>query len=354
MKAWARLVTASGVVLLALVTAAGASAAPRAHRRHIEVRQPTTVASLQLGTDAGYEIAVTFDEPDLAVLAVRKLGVAGRGSEETRYGAHFHGSLVDGRVTADFGTTGALAVRFRPRGPARERPPLKGCEGKPFRSEPGRWVGKVAVRGEGGYFAVSTGSAAGERYRTFRLRCRVESPLAPPRLESLRERIEPHLGVNLVSLLFGTVSSLQAVKKDDGRLIDLWAAHAAGSGPGSEVEAGAFEYQGQMPVGRTVQVLGAPAGSLLTTLPGERPAAATLRPGVPFKGEARYVASAPTVHLWTGTLAVGFPGLEVPLAGPGFYSSLCVVSPLLKQHGCEFQAPSLEGGGESAGAEGRR
>jgi hypothetical protein len=257
--------------------------------------------------------------------------------------------LLGGSVAADFGAVGSIAVRFRPMGAPRERDPLKGCEGSPSRREPGRWVGKISLRGEGGYFAVSTGTAKGERDRTFRLRCHVKRPLPRPRPGSLRERVEPPLGLGLASLIFGNVSSLQAVHKEGGRVVQLLAAHAADSGPGAEVEAGAFEYQGRMPVGRYAEVE-APAGSLVTTLPGEHPATATLRPGAPFSGEASYLATSATTHSWSGTLTAHFPGLVAPLTGPGFYSSLCVVSMLVKPHGCEAGSPSLQPSGESTTA----
>jgi hypothetical protein len=290
----------------------------------------------------------------MARLIVSKFDAAKLRSEETRYGAHFRGSLLGGRVSADFGAVGRVAVHFRADGAPKTFKQLKGCTGRRSQSETGNWVGKVSLRGEGGYFAISTGSAPGERDRTFLTRCQVKRTVAPPKPESLRERIEPEVGGSLVSLLAGTASNLEAVNAGDGRWVELRAAHANGSGPGAEVEAGEFEYQGKMPVGRLVQTLEAPAGTLVTSLPGERPATATLKPGAPFSGEASYLATSPASHSWTGTLAVRFPGLVEPLTGPEFTSSLCVVSLLLQPKGCEYQPPDLQGSEESSSAgEGR-
>jgi hypothetical protein len=353
-KAGRRVAAAAGVVLCALAFAAGATAAPHAHRRHVEVRRPTIAAVVDLGTRDGYLTSVSFEEPDIATLAVGKLDLAHLKVAATDYGAHFHGSLSRGHVSADFGVVGSVAVRFHPSGPAREYRPPKECEGKSSRREFGRWVGKVSLRGEGGYFAVSADSVGGELDRTFRQRCHLTHPSPRPRPESLRERIEPDVGASLFSAIFGIVSSLEAVDAEGGRVVVLRAAHANSGGPGAEVEAGAFEYQGRMPVGRIVSVLKAPAGSLLTSLPGERPATATLKPGAPFSGEASYLATSPAVHSWTGTLAVRFPGLTVPLAGEGFSSTLCVVSVLVKPKGCEFQTPDWQGGEEATTTEGRR
>jgi hypothetical protein len=346
---------AAGAVLIALAVPAGAAGRGGAHRRHIEFRPPTIGANLLLGTDDGYKVGVVFEEPDLAELIVVKSDHSGLGIAETRYGAHFRGSLHGGRVTADFGSVGSLAVRFRPGGRVREVQPSKGCEGGSARGESGRWVGKVLLRGEGGYFAVSTHSGRGELDRTFRQRCHVRRPRPRPRPrpESLRERTEPEVGSSIVSIILGTVSSLEAVDTEGGRVVALRAAHASGSGPGAEVEAGAFEYQGRMPVGRTVQILKARAGSLVTSLPGGRPATATLKPSAPFTGEATYLATSPASHSWTGTLEVRFPGLVAPLAGPGFSSTLCVVSMLVEPRGCEYQPPDWQGAEESTTAGGR-
>lgn len=348
------LVVVAGTVLLALAVAAGASARVHVHRRHVEVRPPSAGAELVLGTHGGYRISVVLEEPDLAMLIARKVDPSRFGVEETRYGAHFGGSLLGGRVTAGFGRVGSIAVRFRRRATISEPHPPEGCEGRPPQRESGRWTGNVALRGEGHYFAVATSSAAGERSRAFRLRCQVKRPFPQARPESLRQTIEPSLGSSLVALLLGTVSSLEAASKEGGRVVEMRAAHATGRGPGAEVEAGAFEYQGRMPVGRFVQILSAPPGSLVTTLPGERPAIATLRPGAPFSGEATYLASSPADHSWTGSLAVRFPGLVSPLAGPSFLSSLCVVSPLVKRFGCESQLPDLQGGEEPMTTRARR
>jgi hypothetical protein len=305
--------------------------------------------AIKLGKHRGYRVTVAFREPDVAILTVSRSDAARLGEEETKYGAHFRGSLAGGRVRADFGAIGSIDVRFHRQGPAEKAELLKECDGKLPLFETGRWVGKVSLRGEGGYFAVSTGSAAGEVDRVFRLSCPVKHPVPLPAHESLREQVEPETGGSLISAILGTVSSLEAVSTEGGRVVALRAAHASGRGPGAEVEAGAFEYQGRMPVGRTVQILNAPAGSLVTSMPGERPATATLKPGAPFSGEAEYLATSPAAHRWTGTLTVRFPGLTVPLAGPSFSSTLCVVSTLVKPEGCEYQPPDWQGAEESTG-----
>lgn len=352
MKARGSLLAACAV-LIALALPAGASARGGAHRRHVQVIQPTASAGVYLGTHDGYEVNLFLEEPDQAILDVSKYDLKRLSTAETKYGAHFTGSLVGGRVKADFGAVGSVDVRFRQTKPAKERGRLKACEGSPSRREFGRWTGTISLHGEGGYFDASSKSAAGERDRSFLLRCRFKHPLPLPKPESLRAKIEPRIGTSITALLLGTASSLEAEESEEGRSVVLWAAHPSGTKPGAEAEAGAFEYQGKMPVGRTVSLLHSPKGSLWTTLPGEHPARANLKLDAPFSGEAHYLTRSPTDHSWTGDLAVQFPGLAAPLTGPNYFTTLCVVSVLVKSGGCEFRSPSWQTS-EEAATEGRR
>jgi hypothetical protein len=338
-KARGRLVCA-GTIVLALVLAPGAAAKTNAHRRHVEVRPPTSRGALYLGERDGYELGITFARPDLAILFAETLDRETQALASTAYGAHFQGSLTGGKVTARFGAIGSISVRFRPEGKARIGRRGKGCDGPSPRDEGGSFVGRIALRGEGGYFHVAARRAEGSLSRTFRVRCRVkhQSPIYPP--PSLVEAVAPGITF-FTSSAGGSVALLEAGSREGGRRVGLRAAHMEGGQPGAEVQAVAFEYQGSMPVGRSASVP-SPAGTLLTSLPGEHPATATLKPAAPFSGEAEYLASAPTSHLWSGDLAVQFPGLLQPLAGPSFYSSLCVVSPLRARFGCDFLPPDWQ------------
>jgi hypothetical protein len=248
-KAWGGLLAAAGAVLVMLALPAGASAAPKAHPRHVEVIPPSVAGRVELGKQHGYRVSVAFSEPDVAILTVSRFRGARLSTEETKYGAHLLGSLSAGRVRADFGAVGSIDLRFHRLGPARKVNLLKECDGKVPLEESGRWVGRVSLRGEGGFFAVSAGSAPGAIDRVFRLACPAKHPLPPPEHKSLRDQVEPDIGASLISVLVGTVSSLEAVESEGGRVVALRAAHASGTGPGAEVEAGEFEYQGQMPVG---------------------------------------------------------------------------------------------------------
>ncbi len=339
-KAWSRLVTAGAVLLLAsAVPATAASAGTHAHRRHVEVRRPTAVAFVELGEYDGMEVALEFVEPDFAVLVVEKFDAKAQVATATKYGTRFRGSLPLGRLRARFGSIGTVSLRFRPDGKERHGILTKNCSGRPPREEGGSFVGRVSLRGEDDYFHVSARRARGVLGRTFRLRCRVNHQALAYPPPSLRELVEPQITA------FGFEASLVALtagSHTQGREVGLRASHVDGSSAGAELQAAEFEYQGKMPVGRTAWMGQSPAGTLRSTLSGEHPATATLEPAAPFSGAAEYVGSSPTSHSWTGTLAVQFPGLAQPLAGPDFYSDLCVISPLRDPGGCDFVPPDMQ------------
>lgn len=321
--------------------AAGASGASRAHRRHVQVFPASNEALLYLGEHDGYEIGVSFKEPDHAILFIETFDQERQIYTSTAYGAHFRGSLPFGRLRARFGRVGSISVRFRPEGKGRPGQGGDSCAGRRPREESGSFVGHISLHGEGGYFHLASRRAEGSLDRRFRLRCLVRHrrPYYPP--ESLREMVEPSLGF-FAGGNGGSLVMLEVEAREGSRGIALRAAHMQGSPPGAEAHAATFEYQGKMPVGRSAEVSQAPAGTLLSTLPGERPPTATLKPPAPFSGEGRYVGTSPTSHSWTGTLAVQFPGLLQPLAGPEFASTFCVVSPLVDRYGCDFKPPDWQ------------
>ncbi|MBS1892122.1 MAG: hypothetical protein JST59_12570 [Actinobacteria bacterium] len=338
MKAWGRLLAAAGAALVMLALPAGASAAPRAHRRHVQVFPATNQGLMFVGEQGGYEIAVSFLEPDDAILHVGSYDNETGTFVSANYGAHFEGSLPFGRLRASFGAIGSLSVRFRPDGRGRLGRKSAKCTGRRGGEEYGQFVGRISLRGEGGYFAVHAHRLAGSLTRTFRLRCHVKRrrTIYPP--ESLREAVLPQLFLPGD----GSLASLQVEAKEGGRVLGMRVDHFAGQREGATVELIEREYQGKMPVGRGAFIEASPPGTLLTSLPGEGPKRATFKPPAPFRGEAEYVAVSPTSHSWTGTLSVQLPGLLQPLTGPEFASSLCVARSFGSRTGCEFVAPNFQ------------
>lgn len=342
MKAWGRLLAAAVAALVVLAMPAGATAAPRAHRRHFQVFPPRSSALLIVGDRDGYEIVLTFEEPDLAILRVGTYDNETGAFATTNYGAHFQGSLPFGRLRADFGAIGSLSVRFRPRGQGRTAKAKGNCTGRRARDENGYFVGHISLHGEGNYFQFAASRVEGTLDRHFRLRCRVKRrhPYYPP--ESLREAVLQRTAIRFGGGSGRSLASLEAGVDEGGRQLELRVDHFAGAPAGADVQLVDREYQGKMPVGRGAAVEQAPAGTFLTTLPGEHPPTATVKPPAPFSGEAEYVGASPTSHSWTGTLAVQFPGLLLPLAGPEFASSLCVARALGSRTGCDFTPPDWQ------------
>jgi hypothetical protein len=213
----------------------------------------------------------------------------------------------------------------------------RGCKGRPGVTEYGNFVGHVEFHGEGGYLDASFTRGGGWIEHSFRLTCKKGHAydMAP---ESLREYAYPDVGTFFFSPGRGSVAVLNAAARSHGRYIGIRAAHSEGASPGAEVQLGTVESRGAMAIGRGAYVDGA-SGTLLTSLPGEHPATATLAPPAPFFGEANYLEQSATSHSWTGNLGVNLPGLTLLLAGPGFSTSLCVVSPLKVPDGCDFLKP---------------
>jgi len=350
------LVVAAGALLLALVFAGGAAARVNAHSRHghhVEVHKAFADGSVSLGEHDGYQVEVGFRAPHEALLYVGKLDKKSQVISQTTYGAHFQGSLVGGRVSARFGPIGSLSLRFRP---GSKKPHLghleKHCTGAKPRSEFGSFVGHLELHGEGGYFDVSADGGSGELQRTFTERCRVSGHKKSPRLvESLREAVEPPLGLVVLLNFTSSLSTLWAVSDEEGgRQVVFRAAHLEGTPAGAETIASAFEYDGKMPIGRLVWAPSSPAGSLVTSLPGEHPSTATVKSVAPFSGAAEYLGVSADSHEWTGDLAVQFPGLRQPLTGPDFGTSLCVASTLLVRLGCDYAEPNFKGSEAEAAA----
>lgn len=322
--------------MLAAVTGT-AQAKPR-HAGKFEVQRANVSGSAFLGKRDGYDIGLYMPSNRVAILYVSRFEQEDGSFDgaSSGYAVHLKGPLDSEVVRAKLGSLGRVSLRFRPSGRIRRHPNSHACKGRPALTEYGEFVGDVEFNGEGGYLHASFRRGKGEITHSFRLVCEKghASDLAP---KSLREYVGPSIGF-FFSPGQGTVSLLYAVAHDHGRYTWIRAAHREGSLPGAEVTLGTLESTGGMAIGRGAYVEGVP-GTLLTSLPGAHPATATLAPPAPFFGEADYLEQSATSHSWTGTLGVNLPGLTLPLTGPAFSTSLCVVSPLKVRDGCDFIKP---------------
>lgn len=332
---WLRLGCA---VVAVLIAAAGTAEAKPRHGGGFEVQRAATVGLLVLGERDGYQIGVEMPNDRVALFFVERfeLGDGSIAGASSVYAVHNQDSLAHGVIRARLGSLGHIFLRFRPDGRIRKHHLERGCKGRPSITEYGKFVGHVSFEGEGGYLHASFAKGGGEVTHSFRLVCK-KGRAFDLRPKSLREYVTPGF-VSFFSPGQGTVSLLNAAARNHGRGIGLRAAHQEGSGPGAEVWLGTLESRGGMAIGRRAHVQGFP-GTLQTSLPGVHPATATLAPPWPFFGEANYLEKSSTSHSWTGALGVNLPGLTLPLTGPTFRTSLCVVSPLKVPDGCDFIKP---------------
>lgn len=324
-----------GAVLL--ITAVGTARAKPWHGGEFEVQRANTTGFAYLGHRDGYDMALNMPGDRVVSFVVDTFEQSDESVTDTNssYVVRAKGSLASGVIWAKLGSLGSLSLRFQPSGRVRRHHNSNACRGRPALTEYGSFVGRFEFKGEGGYLHVSFTRAKGEITHSFRLTCRKhEAQEFSPK--TLREYAAPSLGFTYYGK--GAVSLLYAAAGDHGRNIGIRAAHVEGSSPGAEVELGTLESTPGMAIGRSAYVEGVP-GTLLTSLPSAHPATATLAPPAPFFGEANYLEKSATSHSWTGTLGVNLPGLTLPLTGPGFYTSLCVVSPLKVPQGCDFLKP---------------
>lgn len=252
--------------------------------------------------------------------------------------------LEGGRIRAVFPSLGRVSLRFNPNGKRKLRPPEYGCRGKQQVTEYGTFRGRVSLQGEGGYFDVATRSGDGSLTRMPRALCRSEAG------SDLDNDVDPrweYVGAGFGSFIYspgdGSTVLLYAGARTPHRTIAIRAAHREAAPVGAEVDVQVLELRHGIAIGRSAFVQSNVPGTLTSSLPGEHPASATLKPSSPLQGEGSFLESSSTSHSWTGDLSVSLPGMDVPLTGPEFETSLCVVSPLKVPAGCDFIRPKLVG-----------
>jgi hypothetical protein len=323
-----------------------------------EVRSPSTAASIFLGSSHGYELGISLPSPKIAVLYVfRQADPESRESDnsssaylQSAYAIRLKGDMLRrGLVRAQFPSLGRVSLRFRPHGKRKLRPPGYGCRGKQQVTEYGNFRGRVSLEGEGDYFELAARSADGSLTRVPRALCRAEAG------QGQDDDIDPrweYVGSGFGSFIYspgdGSTVLLYAAARSPYRTIGIRAAHRESAPAGAQIDVQVLELRHGMAIGRSAWVQSDVPGTLISSLPGEHPASATLKPPPPFEGEGSFLASSSTSHSWTGDLAISLPGMDVPLTGPEFETSLCVVSPLKAPAGCDFIKPKLVGNARPA------
>lgn len=334
MKAGVALACACLAVAL-LAAQAKAADGDRGDRQPLEIQPPTTVAAAFVEGSHDYLLALEVPHPRVAILSALRLDMDINRSlqvAQAAYAVRTRPTVRNGVIKARFGDIASASLRFVPSGRRRvSRSQQIGCEGRRRVTQHGHFRGRIEIRGENDYTRASARRVSGALEKTFRLRCE----------PGFAEQPDPLLPSYLLGggIFFETYDArLEAISEAGGRTVGLAAEHGEGDGPGATVEANASEWKDGMLTFRSVVVEGG-AGTLLTSLPGARPAKATLKPPRPFRGEATFLELSPTSHSWTGSLAVHLPGLDVPLTGPDFATGLCVATLLKNPNGCSPYSP---------------
>lgn len=345
-----------GIAVLGVLVASLYLAVPSGVARpqpHPEVRPASTGAVVYFGSSHGYDLGLSMPSPKIAVLyAFRQVGEESDGGSESSsgylqsaYAVRVKGdSLERGRIHAVFPSLGRVSLRFKPNGKRKLSPPGYACRGKQQVTQYGNFRGRVSLEGEGGYFELSTRSANGALTHAPRAICRsVVSSGEDADIDPRWEYVGAGLGSFIYSPGDGSTALLWAAERTPHRTIGIRVAHRESAPPGAEVDVQVLELRHGIAIGRSAWVLSNVPGTLTSSLPGEHPASATLKPPSPFQGEGSFLENSSTSHSWTGDLTVSLPGMEVPLTGPDFKTSLCVVSPLKVPAGCDFIRPKLVG-----------
>jgi len=245
----------------------------------------------KLAASDGYSITVWAIPSRQQQPASMLLWVSRKGSEATYLAP---ASVTETSMQADLGELGEIAVSFKPSGRAkRERP---ACGGKGVAFDRGFYEGTIEFRGEEGYTQVSATRAKGDLQFLLDIIC--------PGLDGVTGSGPGLPGAQLITRL---------------RPHAFFEAGKNGPGTRAGFAASIAEKRDGMRISRAVATMG-PAKAFTYDPLLKR---ATVRPPVPFSGEATYRRAAAPAGRWAGTLAVDFPGhSEARLTGRALRTAL--------------------------------
>jgi hypothetical protein len=318
---------------------------------HPEVRPASTEGLVYFGSSHGYDLGISMPSPKIAILyAFRQVGEDSEDSNsssgflQSAYAVRVNGDLLEkGRIRAVFPSLGKVALRFKPNGKRKLHTAGYGCRGEERVTEYGTFRGNVSLVGEDGYFDLSTRSGDGSLTRVPWALCESEGGHDQDEDVDLRWAYVASGFGFFYSPGDGSTALLWAAARAPRRTIAMRVAHRESAPAGAEVDVQVLELRHGIAIARSAFIQNNVPGTLTSSLPGEHPAFATLKPSLPFQGEGSFLENSSTSHSWTGDLTASLPGMEVPLTGPEFRTSLCVVSPLKVPAGCDFFKPQLVG-----------
>lgn len=289
---WGRLRVATGlcvaVALLALAVLPQAAGASTGARR------------FSLTTANGYRIVVDADDATVG-LTVLRIGRSRSAAASTTYVARARPGA--GGIEASLGTLGDISMRFKPTGRVLRGKARRNCKG-PDRMTVrfGLFVGTLRFQGEGGYVSIRVHRAKGREVTPPSPRCAEATPPpvrgghAPPRTKTTSLNADFRLGLSAVYFKASTDR-----------------AHRA------RYSAYAEEVKGQVAISHYAEASASPR----SFASDDALSFASITPPPPFSGTGSLQRNTDGSKVWSGSLALSFPGApDVPLTGPQFKTRL--------------------------------
>lgn len=266
-------------------------------------------SAMTLRTGNGYDVEVLgFGDSGTAMVWVSRNG----GKSATEYAAR--GIVSSGRLEADFGPFGKLAMRFQPAANPTWVKPKRDCRGgERFIKRTGTFVGDFHFRGEGGYVSIVAKRAKGH----------VVS-LAPKCERRQRSAAREQLSFEpSQSGTWGPEAPFIAARWKIGVSS---AEFFASGGKRAAFLAGTEEILGAVARFRYALLKKAPAKDVKVS---NAMTSGRVSPPPPFSGIGTYRAAPDGKRTWSGSLTVNFPGAEhYSLTGPPFKASIGLVPEL--------------------------
>lgn len=286
---------------LATIVALAAFPATAAARPGFFVREAHEEVTLPGQAGEGWSVFIDAHSHQATVIVEDAPGIEGVTYELP--------ALVKGnRLEIHYGQVIDVSVRFRPR--SRRLVPVlphEHCTGRQPVILSGVFVGKIEFNGELGYADLNESSHKGTLERTVRQVCRRRhGARAADYDEAPVEQLVAERAEGRSETFFAAISNFPTLIPH----------------PQWSFEAARFEEDGPVKITRQVG-LELESGATFSTEEAAPPSA-TVEPPPPFAGSAEY-RGGPGSAIWTGSLAVTFPGLPPrPLTGRGFTTHFCV------------------------------
>jgi hypothetical protein len=261
--------------------------------------------AFQLKGSNGYRITVGGEGATAFVSAGRPGATPQSGKAWSTYIAR--GQVSPTAIKASFGDLGKVAMHFRPSGEVLHSKPGQHCRGADrYTIRLGVFVGSARFRGEGGYTSASAHRVKGKVVTPSALRCarppgaaghRDGSHTPPRHKRPQRTTLIAHWHSGVTAIFFAAVADrsktrfLAATERTEGALAIYRAAFRVAP-PSAFASDNTLSF-------------------------------AAVNPPAPFSGHGSLQRDSDGSRLWTGSLAVSFPGEpDVPLTGAQFKTQL--------------------------------